>query len=171
MRERKGEKKEKGGEGERADGRNNRFIRLGNSFNYASPFLSLATKVIVNQLLYTPIFNSYFFGMQALLSGQHSPLTWEGICGIGEHIARTVPTSFVNSCKLWPAVTAFSFAFVPVEFRSVFAGVVAVGWQTYLSLLNRRAEVEERGEEEAEKLGEKMGKVESARVQRSEGTA
>ena len=109
---------------------------LSNNFNYASRLLSLATKVVVNQLCFTPIFNSYFFGMQSFLVGD----SWDAILN---RIRRTVPVSFVNSMKLWPAVTAFSFAFIPMEYRSVFAGVIAVGWQTYLAFLNRQAEVEE----------------------------
>lgn len=89
--------------------------------------------MVVNQLCYTPIFNVYFFGMHALLSGATPTETWE-------RITKTVPVSCLNSCKLWPAVTAFSFAFLPFEYRPVFGGVIAVGWQTYLSYLNRLAE-------------------------------
>jgi len=110
-----------------------RFLWLARSFNYSSRLLSLATKVIVNQVCFTPIFNSYFFGMQSLLAG-------DSLEQIVERIKRTVPVSVVNSLKVWPAVTAFSFTFIPVEYRSVFAGVIAVGWQTYLSYLNRLAE-------------------------------
>jgi hypothetical protein len=109
---------------------------LSHNFNYASRILSLGTKIVVNQLCFAPIFNSYFFGMQALLAGENLVEVWD-------RIRRTVPTSLVNSVKLWPAVTAFSFTFVPMEYRSVFAGVIAVGWQTYLSYLNRIAEQEE----------------------------
>ncbi|KAL5415961.1 hypothetical protein PMIN03_002363 [Paraphaeosphaeria minitans] len=108
------------------------FLWLSNSFNYSSKTLSLATKVAVNQLTFTPLFNSYFFGMQSLLSGMTIPDTIE-------RIKNTVPVSWINSCKLWPAVTAFMFAFVPIEYRSIFGGVIAIGWQTYLSLLNERA--------------------------------
>ncbi len=79
------------------------------------------------------MFNTYFFGMQAALAGASLSETWE-------RITKTVPVSVVNSCKLWPAVTAFSFAFLPLEYRPVFGGVIAVGWQTYLSYLNRLAE-------------------------------
>ena len=61
-----------------------------------------------------------------------------------ERVEKTVPTSFVNSCKLWPAVTAFSFTYIQPQFRALFAGVVAVGWQSYLSWLNQRAADEER---------------------------
>ena len=74
--------------------------------------------------------------MQAALAGENVEAIWE-------RVKHTVPVSFVNSCKLWPAVTAFSFAFIPLEYRSLFAGFIAVGWQTYLSFLNRLAE--ERG--------------------------
>lgn len=123
--------------------------------------LSLATKVGINQLLYTPIFNSYFFGMQSILTfvpflnrsptapnhDPHKLLTREGWEHVAEHVKKTVPTSFVNSCKLWPAVTAINFWVVPVDFRAVTAGIVAVGWQTYLSFLNRRVEREEEKKE------------------------
>ncbi|KAJ4348399.1 uncharacterized protein N0V89_009773 [Didymosphaeria variabile] len=112
------------------------FLWLSNSFNYSSKTLSLATKVTVNQLLFTPLFNSYFFGMQSLLTGMT-------ITETVERIKNTVPVSWINSCKLWPAVTAFSFAFIPIEYRSIFGGVIAIGWQTYLSLLNQRAAAEE----------------------------
>jgi protein Mpv17 len=112
---------------------------LGNHFNYSSKLLSLTTKVTVNQLAFTPLFNSYFFGMQSFLSGDSLPAVWE-------RIQRTVPTSFINSCKLWPAVTAFSFTFIDPQYRSIFAGFIAIGWQTYLSYLNRQAEEAENRE-------------------------
>lgn len=110
---------------------------LGTIFNYPSKLLSLATKVVVNQIVFTPVFNSYFFGMQSLLSGDSFADAWE-------RIKRTVPSSFVNSCKLWPAVTAFNFTYVLPQYRALFAGLVAVGWQSYLSLLNFRAANEEK---------------------------
>ncbi|KAI1306892.1 hypothetical protein F5Y03DRAFT_131462 [Xylaria venustula] len=109
------------------------FTFLSRSFNYSSKVLSIGIKVVVNQLVFTPLFNVYFFGAQALLSGDTLAEAWR-------RVYNTVPVSFVNSCKLWPAVTAFNFAFVPIEYRSIFGGVIAVGWQTYLSFLNRRAE-------------------------------
>lgn len=109
------------------------FIFLGNHFNYKSKILSLATKVVVNQTFFTPVFNTYFFGMQTLLSGG----SW---ADAKERVVRTVPVSWVNSWKVWPIVTAVNFAFVPWQYRNVFAGVIAIGWQGYLSWLNRREE-------------------------------
>ena len=45
-----------------------------------------------------------------------------------------------------------SFTVIQPQYRAIFAGAVAIGWQTYLSMLNVRAErvAEERGEEETE---------------------
>src|SRR5687768_1268789 len=85
-----------------------RFLFLSHNFNYSSHIVSLAIKIAINQSIFTPCFNTYFFGMQSLLSGDSLPAVWE-------RVKATVPTSIVNSCKLWPAVTAFSFTFIPIE--------------------------------------------------------
>lgn len=111
----------------------NRFLFLGNHFNYASKWLSIATKVAVQQAVFTPIFNCYFFGMQAVLKG-------EPPSGVIQRVRETVPISIVNSAKFWPAVTAVTFYFIMPQYRLMFSGVFAVCWQAYLSVLNRTAE-------------------------------
>jgi protein Mpv17 len=114
----------------------------------------------VNQALFTPLFNSYFFGMQSLLSGASIP-------EIIERIKNTVPTSWINSCKVWPAITAFSFTYIPIQYRSIFGGVIAIGWQTYLSLLNQRAAAKEDAEQGAEQGHVQKAVMESRREERS----
>ncbi|TGJ83690.1 hypothetical protein E0Z10_g5077 [Xylaria hypoxylon] len=109
------------------------FTFLSRSFNYSSRVISIGIKVVVNQLMFAPLLNAYFFGAQALLLG-------DTLAAASRRVVNTVPVSWVNSCKFWPAVTAFTFAFVPFEYRSIFGGTIAVGWQTYLSFLNGRAE-------------------------------
>ena len=37
--------------------------------------------------------------------------------------------------KLWPAVSLISFTLIPVERRTVFGGIVGVGWGIFLSLV------------------------------------
>lgn len=107
------------------------------NFNYPSHIKSLAVKILISQTLFTPIFNTYFFGMQTLLSGG-------SFQDAATRVKDTVPVSWMNSWKLWPAVTAFNFTFIREQNRSVVAGLFAIGWQTYLSWLNRRAEREEK---------------------------
>ncbi|KIV79753.1 hypothetical protein PV11_07298 [Exophiala sideris] len=109
------------------------FLFLGRNFNYQSKVASIATKVAINQVFFTPIFSSYFFGMQAFLTGE-SP------SGVITRIKAAVPVSVVNSLKLWPAVTAFNFWVIPEQYRFMFSGIFAVAWQTYLSFLNRKEE-------------------------------
>lgn len=105
---------------------------LHNNFNFTSKFLSIITKVCVQQAVFTPVFNTYFFSVHSLLSGASFEETFE-------RLKKAFPVSITNSVKLWPAVTAFSFMYVPPQFRNVFAGCIAVGWQTYLSWLNQKA--------------------------------
>ncbi|KND86788.1 Protein SYM1 [Tolypocladium ophioglossoides CBS 100239] len=112
------------------------FVFLSRNFNYTSRVRSIATKVAMNQLCFTPTFNTYFFGAQALLAG-------DGLAATAERVRDTVPTSWLNSFKVWPAVVVFSFTFLPMEYRSIFSGFIAVGWQTYLSYLNKQAELRE----------------------------
>ncbi|MCJ1310284.1 hypothetical protein MMC25_003946 [Agyrium rufum] len=112
------------------------FMFLGRHFNYASKIRSIATKVFVNQLVFTPVFNTYFFSMQTLLAG-------DGIDGAIERVKKTVPISMYNSIKLWPVITAFSFTYVDQHYRALFHGVIAIGWQSYLSWLNAKAASEE----------------------------
>ncbi|KAI9370813.1 hypothetical protein BJX61DRAFT_68003 [Aspergillus egyptiacus] len=110
----------------------NWFMFLHNNFNFTSKFLSILTKVVVQQSVFTPVFNTYFFSVQSLLSGASLEETWE-------RLKVALPRSIVNSAKFWPVVTAFSFMYVPPQFRNVFSGCIAVGWQTYLSWLNQKA--------------------------------
>ena len=90
---------------------------LGTSFNYPSKVLSIATKVVVNQAAFTPVFGTYFFGMQSLLSGDSIFVAWD-------RVKKTVPISAYNACKVWPAVTAFSYTYIQPQYRSLFAGTL-----------------------------------------------
>ncbi|OOQ90350.1 putative integral membrane protein, Mpv17/PMP22 family [Penicillium brasilianum] len=110
----------------------NWFMFIHNHFNFSSRLLSVLTKVVVQQICFTPVFNTYFFSVHSLLSGATLEETWE-------RLKKALPVSVTNSAKLWPAVTAFSIIYIPAQFRNVFAGVIAVGWQTYLSWLNQKA--------------------------------
>jgi Mpv17 / PMP22 family len=109
-----------------------RFMFLHHNFNYPSKLVSIATKVAVQQAVFTPVFSTYFFSMQSFLAGASIEETWQ-------RLQKALGPSIVNSFKLWPAVTAFSFMYIPPHFRAVFGGSISVGWQTYLSWLNQKA--------------------------------
>ncbi|KAF2213497.1 hypothetical protein CERZMDRAFT_96333 [Cercospora zeae-maydis SCOH1-5] len=119
------------------------FMWLGRNFNYDKHWKGLVVKILVSQSIFTPVFNTYFFGMQTLLAGG-------GWREVKERVVRTVPTSWVNSCKFWPMITAFTFTFIRPVNRNVFSGFIAIGWQTYLSWLNRSAEAALKAKEMAQ---------------------
>ena len=109
------------------------FLFLGTHFNYGSTAVSITIKVLIQQFFFAPLFNTYFFGMQAILSGA-APST------VIERVKGAVPESVISSAKFWPAVTALNFTLIPAHMRFAFSAVFAVVWQTYLSFLNRKEE-------------------------------
>ena len=112
------------------------FMWLSRSFQYASWIRTIGTKILIQQSLFVPVVNTYFFGMQSLLAGS-------GLDEAKERVKKAVPISWKNSWKLWPMVTAISFTYVPPQYRSVFGSLFATVWQTYLSWVNQRAESDE----------------------------
>ncbi|KAI5845788.1 hypothetical protein DFP73DRAFT_402800 [Morchella snyderi] len=115
------------------------FKYLGESFNFRSKLLSISTRVLVNQIFFTPVFLAAFFTLQSVFSSVGTVSTREMV----DTLKKTIPTAYINSCKLWPAVTAVNFWFVPLEFRALFGGAIAVGWNGYLSFLSQRANRED----------------------------
>lgn len=109
------------------------FLFLGTHFNYGSTATTITIKVLIQQFFFAPIFNTYFFGMQAILAGA-SP------SAVIERVKGAVPESVISSAKFWPAVTALNFTVIPAHLRFAFSAVFAVVWQTYLSFLNRKEE-------------------------------
>ncbi|CAK1366820.1 uncharacterized protein RHO25_011555 [Cercospora beticola] len=130
------------------------FMWLGRNFNYDKHWKGLVVKILVSQSIFTPVFNTYFFGMQTLLAGGG----WQEV---KERVVRTVPTSWLNSCKFWPMITAFTFTFIRPVNRNVFSGFIAIGWQTYLSWLNRNAEKALKAKEKAQGVIAGKGKKKS----------
>ncbi|KAJ5201319.1 hypothetical protein N7449_006122 [Penicillium cf. viridicatum] len=109
------------------------FLFLGRRFNYSSPALSLGAKVAVNQTVYTPLFNVYFFAAHGLLAG-------EGVWGAMERVKDKASISIPRSFLFWPFVTAFNFTYIQPQSRGIATSIGSVFWQTYLSWLNSRGE-------------------------------
>lgn len=91
----------------------------------------------MQQFVFVPVINTYFFGMQTLLSGG-------SLEDARQRVVDAVPVSWKNSWKLWPFVAAVNFTYIPPHYRSVFGAFFATVWQTYLSWVNQRAEAAEK---------------------------
>ncbi|CAG8947299.1 unnamed protein product [Penicillium salamii] len=108
------------------------FMFLGRRFNYSSPSLSLGAKVAVNQAIYTPLFNVYFFAAHGFLAG-------EGLWGTTERVKEKASISIPRSFLYWPLVTAFNFSYIQPQSRAIATSIFSVFWQSYLSWLNSSA--------------------------------
>ncbi|ENH66590.1 Protein SYM1, partial [Fusarium oxysporum f. sp. cubense race 1] len=111
------------------------FMFLGHRFNYESAPLSTGVKALVNQAIYTPLVNVYFFGAHAFLSG-------ENVATASKRIETGVALNIPRSILYWPLVTTLNFTYVQSQSRSIAASTAAVFWQSYMSYLNHRVETQ-----------------------------
>lgn len=113
------------------------FLFLSSLFSSRFPKpIAVGLRVAVNQIVFTPVFLTCFFSLQSLMSGSTTEET-------AQYVNQILPTAYKNSCQLWPAVSAVNFYWIKLEYRSIFSGVVAIGWNAYLSFLSQKAAVEE----------------------------
>lgn len=105
-----------------------------------SRHLETVARVIVDQSVFAPTMIGVFLGSMAVLEGNDPrrkvETTWW----------PTVQTNWL----VWPAVQAVNFTFLPLQHRVLFANVVSIGWNSYLSWVNgKEADVEEHDREDA----------------------
>lgn len=83
-------------------------------------------KVLLDQLLFSPVFVPVFLVFVGFLQGQ----PWADI-------ERTVRRDFLPvltaSYVLWPAAQGVTFRFVPLNYQLPFTSLVALVWNTYLA--------------------------------------
>ena len=119
------------------------FMRLSRLWPTLPYMKSIGLKVGLNTMIYAPLLNAYFFTMHSILSGHGGDTMAGRTYAAWIRVKNTLPQSWMSGCFFWPAVTAFSFSFVPPGNRSLFSGVAAIGWQTYLGLVNQKARQKE----------------------------
>ena len=119
------------------------FMHLSKLWPTLPHMTSLCLKVGLNVLTFAPFLNAYFFTMHSGLAGDGGDTVQGKAEAAWVRVKTTLPRSWLNGCLFWPVVTAFSYSFVAPRNRSIFAGVAAIGWQTYLGLVNATARLSE----------------------------
>ncbi|PNS14837.1 hypothetical protein CAC42_2066 [Sphaceloma murrayae] len=71
-----------------------------------------------------------FIGGMLLLRGETD------MALVADRIGKELVPLMLAGQKLWPAVSLLSFTLVPLEYRTLFGGLVGVGWGIYLSLID-----------------------------------
>ena len=94
----------------------------------ARPATTVAARVALDQLLFTPANLACFLGGMAWLEG----------ADVKGRLREAYLPVLRTNWMVWPLVQAVNFAVVPLEHRVLVVNVVALGWNCYLSYMNAK---------------------------------
>lgn len=55
-----------------------------------------------------------------------------------ERLQKTWWPALQTNWMVWPFVQTINFAFLPLQYRVLFANVISIGWNSYLSWVNSK---------------------------------
>ena len=87
----------------------------------------IATKVLIDQFGFEPIYLPFYFACTAALEGRFSIKSWR------KKLEDEFGTTFLADCMVWIIVQTLNFRYVPVIAQALVVNVVSVGWTAFLS--------------------------------------
>jgi protein Mpv17 len=87
-------------------------------------------RVAADQTLFAPVMIGVFLGSMATMEGK-SPK---------ERLDTTWWPALKANWMLWPFVQFINFTFLPLQYRLLFANVISIGWNSYLSWVNSQGQ-------------------------------
>lgn len=104
------------------------FAFLARNVNPRNPRLTTISRVACDQLLFAPVAIGAFLSSMAVMEGgspsRKLQTTWW-------------PALTANWC-VWPFVQFVNFTFLPLQHRLLFANVISIGWNSYLSWVSNK---------------------------------
>jgi len=94
-------------------------------------------KVVADQLVYAPLaIMAYFSYATATLCDEQSSEGKPSASSsfLGKMVNDFWPT-FAADCTIWPVANVVNFRYVPLIYRASFTSVIALIWQTYMSVV------------------------------------
>jgi len=95
--------------------------------------LSLAKRVISDQLFAAPIGIAAFVGAMGLMEGRSNEQ-------IASKYSDIFMPALLTNWKVWPIAQLINFRYMPLAYRVPFSQTCGVFWNLYLSLLNSKEE-------------------------------
>lgn len=103
------------------------FWPLGkNAIRGGQSALDVASRVVVDQLCFAPVGVAAYLGAMGLMSG-------DTVGKVKQKLDDTWMDTVIANWAVWPAIQVFTFAWVPLNQRVGFVGVLGVFWNAYLS--------------------------------------
>ncbi|CAB9515336.1 Protein Mpv17 [Seminavis robusta] len=88
---------------------------------------TLATKLLLDAILFSPIAVAGYFIWRSVLEGSH----------VGQKLQRKWFSSLQASWSFWPLANTLNFAFVPLPYRVLYNNALSLLWNAYLSNANQ----------------------------------
>ncbi|KAK3187578.1 Protein required for ethanol metabolism [Lecanicillium sp. MT-2017a] len=83
-------------------------------------------RVFVDQSVFAPTMIGVFLSSMATMEG----------ASVKERLEKTWWPALRTNWMVWPFVQTINFAFLPLQYRVLFANIVSIGWNSYLSWVN-----------------------------------
>lgn len=99
---------------------------LARRVNFKGPRITTLARVACDQTLFAPIAIGAFLSSMAVMEG-NSPT---------ERLETTWWPALKANWMVWPFVQFINFTFLPLQYRLLFANVISIGWNSYLSWVN-----------------------------------
>jgi protein Mpv17 len=94
--------------------------------------MTVATKVLIDQTIWNPIFGCMFFGYLNFAEGK----SWD------DYVAKLkvdLKTAVMGSWAVWVPAHTINFAFVPPSQRLLYINTIQIGYNIFLSFLGNKA--------------------------------
>ncbi|PNY26574.1 Protein SYM1 [Tolypocladium capitatum] len=105
------------------------FGFLARRVNLKNPRLETLARVACDQTLFAPVMIGVFLGSMATMEGNSAK----------ERLEKTWWPALRTNWMVWPFVQIINFTFLPLQHRVLFANVISIGWNSYLSWVNSQS--------------------------------
>ncbi|KAK7204596.1 hypothetical protein BZA70DRAFT_267816 [Myxozyma melibiosi] len=97
-----------------------------------SVIVPVLCRVIVDQLVWTPIALSGFFAFMSFVEGA-------GVGGLKRKLSTLLVPTLKTNFTIWPAAQIINFRLIPLHYQLPFCSTVGLFWNTFLSLANAQS--------------------------------
>ncbi|KAF7553613.1 hypothetical protein G7Z17_g3516 [Cylindrodendrum hubeiense] len=102
------------------------FGFLSRNVNVRNKRLETVARVACDQLIFAPVMIGVFLSSMATMEGASAK----------ERLDKTYWPALSTNWMVWPFVQMINFTFLPLQHRVLFANVISIGWNSYLSWVN-----------------------------------
>ncbi|TQV98485.1 hypothetical protein V2A60_007777 [Cordyceps javanica] len=104
------------------------FNFLARRITFTNKRVETLARVFVDQSVFAPTMIGVFLSSMATMEGNSAK----------ERLEKTWWPALRTNWMVWPFVQTINFAFLPLQYRVLFANVISIGWNSYLSWVNSK---------------------------------